>query len=104
MPWSNDRDARRASDATYSDPEYKRNRLAAMQRDHWRCQIRTPGLCIGAASTCDHILPRSQSGDHRLSNLRAACAPCHKHKTAQEGGGYRSNRGRDPKPQPRTRW
>jgi 5-methylcytosine-specific restriction enzyme A len=105
VPWRNGRDDRRRSDATYGDPEYKRNRTVAMRRDNWRCQIRLEGICIGAASMCDHIVPRSQGGTHALSNLRAACNPCHAVKTAQEGGGYRAGRGpADPAPQPRTAW
>jgi 5-methylcytosine-specific restriction protein A len=105
MPWRNDADDRRRSAATYGDPEYRRNRTVAMRRDNWRCRIRTPGTCIGAARKCDHIVPVSQGGTHNLSNLRAACDPCHDQKTAQEGGGFRRpGSSGDPQPQPRTSW
>ena len=104
MPWRNDREARRKSDAAYGDPEYRRNRPIAMRRDKWRCQLRLPG-CAGAATTCDHILGLADGGTHALANLQAACGPCHGRKTASQGGGFRQpGRARDPKPQPRTAW
>jgi 5-methylcytosine-specific restriction endonuclease McrA len=104
MPWQNDREARRQSDATYQDPEYKRNRPIAMRRDQYRCQIRSAG-CLGGATMCDHIVNRASGGGHGVANLQAACAPCHAAKTAREGGGYRSGSStRDPSPQPRTAW
>lgn len=102
MPWANDRDARRQSDATYSDPEYRRNRPLAMKRDRYRCQIRASG-CLGGASMCDHIVNRANGGTHALSNLQAACVPCHAAKTAREGGGRRGTPA-DPQPAPRTAW
>lgn len=102
MPWANDREARRRSDAAYQDPEYKANRPIAMKRDRYRCQIRSEG-CLGGASMCDHIVNRASGGTHALSNLQAACKPCHAAKTATEGGGARKG-DRDPAPQPRTTW
>lgn len=105
MPWQNDREARRQSDATYSDPDYRRNRPIAMRRDRYRCQIRTAGICLGGASMCDHIVNRASGGTHAVTNLQAACKPCHERKTAGEGGGFRSGTStRDPAPQPRTAW
>jgi 5-methylcytosine-specific restriction endonuclease McrA len=104
MPWANDRQARRRSDAAYGSPEYRRNRTAAMRRDNWRCQLRLPG-CAGAASQCDHIIGVAEGGTHALANLQAVCRPCHDRKTAQQGRGYRTGRtARDPAPRPRTAW
>lgn len=106
MPWTKTPQDRRRDSRTYGSPEYKRNRTLAMRRDKWRCQIQEPGICIGAASTCDHIVPVTQGGTHRLDNLRAACGPCHARKTADEGGGARSQdrAPSDPAPTPRTAW
>ena len=104
MPWANDRLARRRSDATY-DARYRRNRDEAMRRANWRCQLRIEGVCIGAASECDHVVSVADGGSNDVSNLRAACRPCHRARTAQQGGGYRVNRGGgDPDCTPRTAW
>lgn len=32
----------------------------------------------------DHVVPLIDGGGHELANLQTLCAPCHKHKTAQE--------------------
>lgn len=101
MPgWRKTPGDRQRDQDTYT-AEYRRNRTVAMRRDKWQCQIRTPGICAGAARECDHIVP---GGGHALANLRAACTPCHRAKTAGEGGGYRSAPPPDPRPQPRTAW
>jgi 5-methylcytosine-specific restriction endonuclease McrA len=63
--------------------EYFRNRAHVMRRDRHQCQIRTPGLCIGTATDCDHIGDRL---DHRPENMRAACSPCHSQRSGQQGG------------------
>ena len=77
-----------------------------MRRARWRCELRIEGVCIGAASECDHIVAVADGGGHELSNLRAACSPCHKARTAQQGGGFRRGGGtrEDPACQPRTAW
>lgn len=63
--------------------EYFRNRALVMKRDGRQCQIRTPGLCIGTATDCDHIGDRL---DHRPENMRAACNPCHLERSGRQGG------------------
>lgn len=63
--------------------EYFRNRAHVMKRDGRQCQIRTPGLCIGAATDCDHIGDRL---DHSPENMRASCNPCHLQRSGQQGG------------------
>lgn len=110
MPWRNDRAARRQSDATYNDPEYRRNRPIAWRRADGRCEQLVDGRRCGSRKRCqvDHIIPVSQHGTHHLDNLRVLCKPHHDEKTAQEGGGYR-RRGRrgpeaDPPLQGRTNW
>lgn len=55
-------------------------RAQVLRRDP-RCTIRTH--CTGAPSTdVDHVIP---GDDHRLENLRGACAPCHAAKSGREG-------------------
>jgi 5-methylcytosine-specific restriction protein A len=104
MPWCNDAAARQRSDATY-DARYRRNREEAMRRANWRCQLRLEGICIGAAAECDHIVAVADGGSNDVSNRRAACRPCHRARTAQQGGGYRVNcGGGDPACTPRTAW
>ena len=56
-------------------------RAFILKRDHHRCQIRDPG-CTLLATEVDHIGART---DHRLDNLRAVCASCHAHRSAQQG-------------------
>lgn len=64
-------------------PEYHRNRAIVMRRDGRRCQLRTPGICIGVATDCDHIGDRL---DHRPENMRAVCRPCHQLRSSGQGG------------------
>jgi 5-methylcytosine-specific restriction protein A len=62
--------------------DWPKIRHRILTRDHGLCQIATPGLCIGTATDVDHIL---RGDDHTDANLRAACSPCHKAKSAAEG-------------------
>jgi hypothetical protein len=103
MPWQND-PAKRKRDAQVYGPAWKRARDACLRAASWHCEIRTPGVCIGAASEADHI--DGAENDPRHQRLRAACGPCHKRITAQQGGGYRSGNRTppDPEPRPRTDW
>lgn len=64
---------------------WKRTVRRILNRDGHRCQIRYVGLCIGLAGEVDHIIPVSQGGGDHDANLRAACGPCHKAKTSDEG-------------------
>lgn len=106
MPWQNTPADRRKSSAAYG-AEYRRNRTKAMQRARWRCELRLEG-CIGSASECDHVVSVADGGGHDPGNLRAACAPCHARRTAEQGNGGKGNgrryTQRDPSPVPRTRW
>jgi 5-methylcytosine-specific restriction protein A len=85
--------------------EYFRNRAHVMKRDGHQCQIRTPGLCIGAANQCDHIGDRL---DHSPENMRAACEPCHQARSSGQGGAAAGQarraraaaRSRQPEPHP----
>lgn len=106
MPWSTDRDKRKRDQKVYGDPEYVRNRAIAKRQARGRCaqcQHSHPRL------QCDHIIPTTQGGSHKLANLQMLCTgegscKCHERKSAQEGGGYRSKAAADPQPRPPTRW
>src|SRR5688500_19311539 len=51
------------------------NRRAIFLRDGHRCQY-----CGAAAENIDHVVPRSQGGDHSWENVVAACRPCNTRK------------------------
>jgi 5-methylcytosine-specific restriction endonuclease McrA len=53
-----------------------------LERDGRQCQLRYSG-CIGQATEADH---KRRGDDHSLSNLQAACSPCHQRKSSSEGG------------------
>lgn len=61
-------------------------RVAVFRRDGWVCQLQGP-RCAGRATEVDHVEGHS---DHRLSNLRSACKPCHATRTGQQGAAARS--------------
>ena len=103
MAWKKTAADRKRDTAVYQDPEYRRNRPLAMQRDKWRCQLRYEG-CAGAASQCDHKKSAAEGGTSELSNLQAVCKPCHGKRTARQGGGFRAGQQADPEPRPRTGW
>jgi 5-methylcytosine-specific restriction enzyme A len=63
---------------------WKRTRRRILNRDGHECQIRGP-RCIVDANEVDKIIPISLGGsDTDEDNLRAACVPCHRLKTASE--------------------
>ena len=95
----------RKRDSRVYGATWRRRRLECLRRANWRCEIRIEGVCIGAASQADHIDGADNDPQHR--NLRAACDPCHKKVTAQQGQGFRAQGARvakDPDPRPRTNW
>jgi len=49
-------------------------------RDGSLCQLRYPTICLGIATTADHIIPVSKGGADRADNLRASCVPCNEHR------------------------
>lgn len=74
-------------------------RRAVLRRDGRRCQIRSRLVCISYATDVDHIIP---GDDHSSANLRAACEPCHREKSAREGVAQRARlRAMKKRPPPR---
>jgi hypothetical protein len=51
------------------------SRSGVLARDHRRC-----GYCAGAATTVDHIVPRSRGGRNTWRNTVAACGGCNQRK------------------------
>ncbi|HLL66933.1 MAG TPA: HNH endonuclease [Micromonosporaceae bacterium] len=51
------------------------SRAGVLARDGHRC-----GYCAGAASTIDHVLPRSRGGSNAWINTVAACGRCNQRK------------------------
>jgi hypothetical protein len=96
MPWETAR-----KDPAYGRSAWKRARDGCLKRAQWRCEIRIPGTCIGAASEADHIDGLANDPGHK--RLRAACSPCHAVVTARQSNAGTGTRA-DPKPQPRTAW
>lgn len=77
------------ADRRYGSLQWKKLRLAVLNRDGYECQIRGP-RCRGAARSVDHIIPVSQGGPFwDETNLRSACSACN-----SSGGAYltRDNR------------
>jgi 5-methylcytosine-specific restriction protein A len=101
MPWANDPESRRRSQAVYGDPEYKRNRAICLRQAAGRCQ----SCGKHARLQCDHIIAVTNGGTHHLSNLQALCKRCHGTKTGEQHGWHRdSHPAGDPEPTPRTAW
>jgi 5-methylcytosine-specific restriction enzyme A len=97
MPWANDRESRRRSDATYGT-EWRKARDKALARAQRRC-----AKCGSTKDVqVDHVIPVSQGGTHTQANLQVLCIEHHRAKTAIEGSGYRHPN--DPPAQPRTAW
>jgi 5-methylcytosine-specific restriction protein A len=85
MPWQ--RDSRRRAELPRN---WQTIRRLVLQRDGYHCTIREPP-CTGAATDVDHIGDRH---DHRPENLRAACAPCHRLRTARQSHEHRPSTNR----------
>jgi hypothetical protein len=102
MPWRNAPADRRRSDATYG-AKWRKARDRHLKAARWRCEIKTPGVCIGAASEVNHKYGAANDPGHK--HLEAACKPCHAQVTAQQGNDARRGRdGGDPGVQVRTAW
>jgi len=101
MPWQKTREDRRRDSQRYG-AAWRRARDAHLRKVNWRCEIRLEGVCTGGATEVDHIEQAENDPGHK--RLRAACGPCHKRITAQQGGGYRNKPPRDPPPRPGTAW
>lgn len=76
----------------YADDVPQGVRLYVLRRDGWRCQLckrpiqqhlRVPHPRAG---TVDHVVPRSQGGNHDPANLRAAHMGCNSARNNRGGG------------------
>lgn len=80
QPWKTNIRKSRSADA-----KWRKLVRFILKRDGHRCQIRYVGICIGLASEVDHKLAVTQGGTDHPSNLQAACSPCHRAKSSDEG-------------------
>jgi 5-methylcytosine-specific restriction endonuclease McrA len=58
-----------------STRQWRKVRLAVLQRDRYVCQLAIPGVCQGAADSVHHMFGRLVTGDDPRW-LQAACMPC----------------------------
>lgn len=79
--WGNKRDVRKLTGRPW-----RRLREQVLQRDHYLCQVCLSIDRLTPAQEVDHILPLAKGGTDQVANLQAICTPCHKAKTASEGG------------------
>lgn len=77
-------------------PEWPHLRLAVLERDGYRCQLRDV-KCIGVATEVDHV---GANDDHRIEMLRAVCRPCHATRTGRQGRAAQPSRARPTEPHP----
>lgn len=93
------RDARRREAEpwrkAYRDPEYIRNRQAAIERQHGRCKdcgrvcATWDGARWATAGTgeVDHEVPLARGGTNDASNLALRCLRCHRRADARRRSG-----------------
>jgi len=77
MPWQTAR-----KDPAYGTAEWRRARIACLQRANWRCEARLDG-CQGTAAEADHILGLASDPGH--TRLRAVCRSCHGKISSRQG-------------------
>lgn len=63
-------------------------RATVLARDQHTCVLRIHGVCIGRATTVDHVIPVAvwPEGEYVASNLVAACRPCNRRKSTKITG------------------
>ena len=66
-------------------PEHEARRARILKRDNHSCQLRYPGICLGTATICDHIVALGLGGADTDENCAAACLACSRKKTSIEG-------------------
>lgn len=79
--WEHKREVR-----TLTGRPWRRLRAAILQRDKYLCQRCLDLGRLTEAEEVDHTIPLSKGGTDHPSNLAAICVPCHRAKTATEGG------------------
>lgn len=65
---------------------WRRLRQQVLQRDKYLCQVCLALGRLTEADEVDHIIPIAKGGSDHPDNLQSICTPCHKGKTASEGG------------------
>jgi len=73
------------ADPTTNQTDWHQLRESILERDNYRCTNCTRPEEIVQSLQVDHIVPRSQGGSDRFSNLHTLCNRCHESK---HGEGY----------------
>jgi hypothetical protein len=69
-----------------STPQHRVWRAQVLRNAGYQCEIRYPGICTGTATIADHIKATAFGGAHYdITNGQAACVPCHRKKSSDEG-------------------
>lgn len=63
---------------------WEKLRKLVIRRDKGLCQECLRNGRTAAGKDVDHIVPKSQGGTNKLTNLELLCRPCHKVKTQRE--------------------
>lgn len=71
--------------------EHRARQDRVLARDGHRCQIRYEDICLGHATTLDHIVALGLGGDDSDENCQAACPPCNQRKASLEGHAARGH-------------
>lgn len=62
-----------------STRRWRKTRTAVLDRDLWRCKVRVPTVCTGAATCVHHTLGRNVTGDEDTRYMVASCTECNLH-------------------------
>ena len=81
--WAPDSVRGNAAERGY-DSKWVKKRELVLKRDNGLCQECLRHGIIRAASEVDHITPKCEGGDDRMSNLESLDSECHSRKTARE--------------------
>jgi len=65
---------------------WDRKRKAILERDSGLCQPCLRAGRVTKAKHVDHIIHKAIGGTDKDGNLQSICVPCHRSKTAMEGG------------------
>lgn len=72
-------------------------RESILKRDNYLCVKCAVAGRVAEATDVDHIKAKAHGGTDDPDNLQSLCAPCHREKTATEGGGWVESSGPLPK-------
>lgn len=77
-----ERIARNPYRLAYKDAEYARNRQLRFERARGHCEYCGVGPLRSGEWESDHVIELRDGGTNTIDNIRVACKPCHRKKTA----------------------